>query len=170
MYVIREGRWENDYQADDRSQQTERTGSHERKGTTSMAVAAASKVFQKNNQRLQQQTNTPKTRAGYELDMSRQQAINELIECLRPAGPSITAHFVNLYACKPMFDAVEERMGIAFDALYNDLKDNAEVAVVLALDNLRTVPGRYFPSFDEIIKTVSEYREMIYSALNFFKE
>lgn len=78
--------------------------------------------------------------------------------------PYVVAHFVRLQASKSFFDSDEQRMGIVFDNLYDDLNDYPEVAVVIGLDNLRTALGIYWTETHEIISAVSEYRDRIFQA------
>ena len=95
-----------------------------------------------------------------------------LTELLRPCHPTVRKEFVVLHAFKPFFELDprkpdQERMDIVFDRLFHDIKDLPEVAVVLALDDLRNGKSKWFP-IDEILPAVEEYRDLIYDALDFF--
>lgn len=92
-----------------------------------------------------------------------------LIELLRPCGPMITKEFVKLQAFKPFYDTDPDRTAIIYDMLYEDLREFPEVAVVLALDDLRKGEDRYFPT-EKILPAVSEYRNFIHDCLDYFKE
>ena len=112
------------------------------------------------------------TITGYDIPegMTHNSVVSGLIELCRPCAPDVVAHFVRLQASKPFFDADEQRMAIVFECLYDDLKDFPEVAVVIGLDDVRTMPGKYFPETHEIISAVSEYRDTIYLALDYFSD
>ncbi|WP_149242975.1 hypothetical protein [Dyadobacter sp. 32] len=100
--------------------------------------------------------------------MTEDAVIKGLTEMVRPCSPTVLKYFVTLQAFKPFFDADAERVNIIYDMIFQDLKDEPEVAVVLALEDLRTAKGKYFP-LDEVLPAVLEYRDLIYDALDFFK-
>lgn len=89
---------------------------------------------------------------------------------VKPCSSTVTAHFVRLNVCKPFFDTDQDKLEIFFECLYDDLKTLPEVAVVLALDDLRKAEGTYFPTSHEIIKETKKYSYMIFYALDFFQE
>ena len=108
-------------------------------------------------------------RSSYHLEgQTRDQAVRGLVELCRPCSPTVVKHFVTLQAFKPFFDNDPDRISIVYDLLYEDIKDMPEVAVVLALDDLRQHESKYFPLGD-VVKEVTYYRDMIYDALDYFK-
>jgi len=110
-------------------------------------------------------------KAFYDLpaEMSSGSVINGLIDICRPCAPDVVAHFVRLQANKPFFDADEQRMGIVFECLYDDLKDYPEVAVIIGLYDQRTALGKYWPETSEIIAAVKECSETIFMPWVFSK-
>jgi len=105
--------------------------------------------------------------------MTRDSVVRGLIELIKPCSTTVTKYFVTLQAFKPFFEADPknpdtDRNDMVYEMLYRDIKDMPEVAVVLTLDDLRKGPGKWFP-LDEILPAVSEYRDIIYNALDFFQ-
>jgi hypothetical protein len=112
-----------------------------------------------------------KIRSGYELPegMTREQVAARLVRLVKPCNPMVVKEFITLQAFKPFYGVDEERVEIVFDRLYQDIKDMPEVAVVLALDELRnTKETNWFP-LALIVPTVKDYSDFIYDAMDFFK-
>jgi hypothetical protein len=101
--------------------------------------------------------------------MTHESVTKGLTELLRPCSPTVTKHFVTLQAFKPFYDADASRIQIVFDGLYSDVKDFPEVAVVLALDDLRKEDDKYFPLY-KIMPAVKEYAEFINDAKDYFNQ
>ena len=105
--------------------------------------------------------------------MTHDSVVRGLIELIRPCSPTVTAHFVTLESFKPFFEANPRepdlvRKDMIYETLYRDVKQMPEVAVVLALDDLRKGTDTYFP-LAKILPEVREYRDIIYDALDFFR-
>lgn len=106
----------------------------------------------------------------YNLDgLEADQIEKNVIELLKPCSPTITAHFARLQAFKPFYEADQAKVDIIYSALVDDLIDFPEVAVVLALDDIRTSPGRFFPTAEDILSEVKINTDLIYDVLDFFK-
>ena len=91
-----------------------------------------------------------------------------IIELMRPCSPTVTAYFVRLHACKPFFDGSQEKIGIVFDCLYDDIKDFSEIAVIMGLEDSRKSSGKWFPSNGEIIQEIRGYDELIRDVSDYF--
>ena len=100
--------------------------------------------------------------------MTSESVVRGLVELCRPCSETVVKYFVNLQAFKPLYGDDQERTQIIYDLLYEDIKDMPEVAVIVALDDLRNHDSKWFP-IGEVVPAVSEYRDMIYDVLDWFK-
>ncbi len=93
---------------------------------------------------------------------------NGLVEMLRPCSPSVTAYFARLQACKPFYEADPTKIKIVYECLFDALRDYPEVCVILALSDLCTSKGRYFPEIAEIVAETEIYGELLHDVTDFF--
>lgn len=101
-------------------------------------------------------------------NVTHESVIKGLTELLRPCSPMVTKAFVELQAFKPFYKTDEDRIKIVYQGLYRDLKELPEAAVIMACDDLRNTNGKWFP-IEDIVPTVSGYRDLIHSALDYFQ-
>jgi len=81
----------------------------------------------------------------------------------------VTKAFDELQLFKPFYGSDPDRVERTYDMLLSDVKDMPEAAVLLACDDLRYSESKWFPT-TEIVKYATEYRDMIYSALDYFQQ
>jgi hypothetical protein len=175
---INQERFDNNYGSDRRSQPAKGKGNNGRESQVSKSLAGDIAKMQKDFRTTaledvngkQKMVTRNGTRFCYDIPegMTHKGIMRGLIDAVKPCADDIGAHITCLLAFKTIYDADALQIEVIKNGLIRYIKDYPEIAVVLALNDMRLREGKWFPEVHEIIKEVKEYAETIYNALGYF--